>query len=57
MTSSPEFSVSKPVGSAVRRYAGKQKNVGSIPRFGSPLSPEVVIYRHCLGDFATLPSQ
>ena len=38
---------------AVRRSAGKQKDLGSI-RFGSPLSSKMVVYGHCL---VTLPTQ
>ena len=40
-------------GLAVRRWAGKQKDLGSI-RFGSPFSSRVVVYGHCL---VTLPTQ
>ena len=40
-------------GLAVKRYAGKQKDLGSI-RFGSPLSSKMVVYVHCL---VTLPTQ
>ena len=41
-------------GLAVRRLAGKQKDLGSI-RFGSPFSsPKIVVYGHCL---VTLPTQ
>ena len=32
-----------------RRSAGKQKDAGSTPRFGSPFSSKIVIYGHCLG--------
>ena len=38
-------------GLAVRRSAGKQKDLGSI-RFGSPLSSKVAAYGHCI---VTLP--
>ncbi len=42
-------------GLAVRRLAGKQKDLGSI-RFGSPFSSlqKIVVYGHCL---VTLPTQ
>ena len=40
-------------GLAVRRQAGKQKDLGSI-RFGSPFSSKIVVYGHCL---VTLPTQ
>ena len=42
-------------GLAVRRLAGKQKDLGSI-RFGSPFSSlqQIVVYGHCL---VTLPTQ
>ena len=40
------------LGLVVRRSAGKRKDVGSIPRFGSPFSAKIVIYGHCL---VTLP--
>ena len=39
-------------GLAVRRYAGKQKDLGST-RFCSPFSSNMVVYGHCL---ATLPT-
>ena len=40
-------------GLAVRRYAGKQKDLGSI-RFRPPFSSKIVVYGHCL---VTLPTQ
>ena len=40
-------------GLAVRRYAGKQKDLDSIP-VGSPFSSKNVVYGHCL---VTLPTQ
>ena len=40
-------------GPAVRRYDGKQKDLGSI-RFGCPFSSKIVVYGHCL---VTLPTQ
>ena len=40
-------------GLAVRRYASKQKDIGSI-RFGCHFSSNIVVYGHCL---VTLPSQ
>ena len=40
------------LGMLVRRSAGKRKDAGSSPRFGSPFSSKVVIYGHCL---VTLP--
>ena len=40
-------------GLAVRRLAGKQKDLGSI-RFRSPFSSKIVVYGHCL---VTLPTQ
>ena len=40
-------------GLAVRRYAGKQKDLGSI-HFGSPFSSKSVVYGRCL---VTLPTQ
>ena len=36
----------------VRRSAGKRKDAGSTPSFGSPFSSKIVIYGHCL---VTLP--
>ena len=36
---------------AVRRWAGKQKDLGSI-RFGSPLSSKIVVNGHLSSDFA-----
>ncbi len=49
-----EWGVSR-CGLAVRRLAGKQKDLGSI-RFGSPFSSlqKIVVYGHCL---VTLPTQ
>ena len=41
-------------GLAVRRYAGKQKDLGSILFFGSPFSSKMVVYGHCV---VTLPTQ
>ena len=41
------------LGLVVRRSAGKRKDAGLTPRFGSPLSSKIVICGHC---FATLPS-
>ena len=40
-------------GLAVRRNAGKQKDLGSIP-FGSPFSSKIVVHGHGL---VTLPTQ
>ena len=40
------------LGLVVRRSAGKRKDPGSIPRFGSPFSSQIVIDGHCL---VTLP--
>ena len=40
-------------GLAVRRLAGKQKDLGS-NRFGSPFSSKIVVHGHCL---VTLPTQ
>ena len=37
---------------AVRRLAGKQKDLGTI-RFGSPFSSKIAVYGHCL---LTLPT-
>ena len=36
----------------VKRSAGKRKDAGLTPRFGSPFSSKIVIYGHCL---VTLP--
>ena len=40
-------------GLAVRRLAGKQKDLGST-RFGSPFSSKIVVYGRCL---VSLPTQ
>ena len=40
------------LGLVVGRSAGKRKDIGSTPRFGSPFSSKIVIYGHCL---VTLP--
>ena len=40
------------LGLTVRRLAGKRKDPGSTPHFGSPFSEKMVVWGHC---FATLP--
>ena len=40
------------LGLVVRRSAGKRKDAGSTPHFGSSFSSKIVIYGHCL---VTLP--
>ena len=40
-----QFTVSR-LGLVVRRSAGKRKDAGSTPRFGSPFSSKIVIYGH-----------
>ena len=36
----------------LRRWAGKRKDAGSTPRFGSPFSSKIVICGHCLVTFS-----